>query len=103
MRQIEEARLPATFQRALLVLTEAPIMSDEVEVEEDLGPVNVRMKLVPELEDNQFDIEINQDDFGDRASDDEDAEEEGKEEASHPPKRKENAMVEGERKGKYVQ
>jgi len=103
MRQIEEARLPATFQRALLVLTEAPIMSDEVEVEEDLGPVNVRLKLVPELEDNQFDIEIIQDDFGDRASDDEDAEEEAKEEASHPPKRKENTMVEGERKGKYVQ
>jgi len=103
MRQIEEARLAATFQRALLVLTEAPIMSDEVEVEEDLGPVNVRMKLVPELEDNQFDIEIIQDDFGDRASDDEDAEEEAKEEASHPPKRKENTMVEGERKGKYVQ
>jgi hypothetical protein len=103
MRQIEEARLSATFQRALLVLTEAPIMSDEVEVEEDLGPVNVRMKLVPELEDSQFDIEIIQDDFGDRASDDEDAEEEAKEEASHPPKRKENTVVEGERKGKYVQ
>ena len=112
MRQIEEARLPATFQRALLVLTEAPIMSDEVEVEEDLGPVNVRLKLVPELEDNQFDIEIIQDDFGDRASDDEDAEEEeakeeeaeeAKEEASHPPKRqrKENTMVGGVRKGKY--
>ena len=112
MRQIEEARLSATFQRALLVLTEAPIMSDEVEVEEDLGPVNVRMKLVPELEDSQFDIEIIQDDFGDRASDDEDAEEEeakeeeaeeAKEEASHPPKRqrKENTMVRGVRKGKY--
>ena len=103
MRQIEEARLSATFQRALLVLTEAPIMSDEVEVEEDLGPVNVRMKLVPELEDSQFDIEIIQDDFGDRASDDEDAEEEAKEEASHPPKRqrKENTMVGGVRKGKY--
>ena len=45
------------------------------------------------MEDNQFDIEIIQDDFGDRASDDEDAEEEGaKEEDSHPPKMKKNTM-----------
>jgi len=66
---LEEARLPATYQRALLVLTEAPIVPDEVEVEEDLGPVED--EAVPELEDNQFDIEIIQDDFGDRASDDE--------------------------------
>jgi len=89
----------------LLVLTEAPIVPDEVKVEEDLGPVED--EAVPELEDNQFDIEIIQDDFGDRASDDEDAEEEeaeeAKEEASHPPKRqrKENTMVGGVRKGKY--
>jgi midasin (ATPase involved in ribosome maturation) len=85
-------------------------MPDEVEVEEDLGPVED--EAVPELEDNQFDIEIIQDDFGDRASDDEDAEEEeakeeeaeeAKEEVSHPPKRKENTMVGGVRKGKYVQ
>ena len=107
---LEEARLPATYQRALLVLTEAPIVPDEVEVEEDLEPVED--EAVPELEDNQFDIEIIQDDFGDRASDDEDAEEEeakeeeveeAKEEASHPPKRqrKENTMVGGVRKGKY--
>ena len=85
----------------MLVLTEAPIVPDEVEVEEDLGPVED--EAVPELEDNQFDIKIIQDDFGDRASDDEDAEEEAKEEASHPPKRqrKENTMVGGVRKGKY--
>ena len=45
------------------------------------------------MENNQFDIEIIQDDFGDRASDDEDAEEEeAKEEASHPPKMKKNTM-----------
>ena len=45
------------------------------------------------MEDNQFDIEIIQDDFGDRASDDEDAEEEeAKEEDSHPPKMKKNTM-----------
>jgi len=102
---LEEARLPATYQRALLVLTEAPVVPDEVEVEEDLGPVED--EAVPELEDNQFDIEIIQDDFGDRASDDEDAEEEeaeeAKEDASRPPKRqrKENTMVGGVRKGKY--
>ena len=100
-------------QRALLVLTEEVIVPDEVEVEEDLGPVED--EAVPAMEDNQFDIEIIQDDFGDRASDAEDAEEEeaeeakeeeaeeAKEEASDPPKRqrKENTMVGGVRKGKY--
>ena len=102
---LEEARLPATYQRALLVLTEAVIVPDEVEVEEDLGPVED--EAVPAMEDNQFDIEIIQDDFGDRASDAEDVEEEeaeeAKEEASDPPKRqtKENTMVGGVRKGKY--
>ncbi len=103
---LEEARLPATYQRALLILTEALIVPDEVEVEEDLGPVED--EAVPALDDNEFDIEVFQDDVGDRVSDAEDAndeaeEEEVEEEIPVPPKRqrKENTMVGGVRKGKY--
>ena len=44
---------------------------DEVEVEEDLGPVED--EAVPALDDNEFDIEVFQDDVGERVSDAEDA------------------------------
>ena len=104
---LEEARLPATYQRAILVLTEAVIVPDEVEVEEEA----FEDEAVLALEDNQFDIEISQDDFGDRASDAEDADdvaeeeeaEKAKEIAPNPPKRqrKQNTMVGGVKKGKY--
>ena len=76
---------------------------DEVEVEEDLGPVED--EAVPALDDNEFDIEVFQDDVGERVSDAEDAddeaeEEEAEEETPVPPKRqrKENTMVGGVRK-----
>jgi len=79
---------------------------DEVEVEEDLGPVED--EGIPALDYNEFDIEVFQDDVGDRVSDAEDAddeaeEEEAEEETPIPPKRqrKENTMVGGVRKGKY--
>ena len=93
-----EARLPATYQRALLVLTDEVDVPDEVEENQA-------------LEENQFHIEKILDDCSDKASldaeeDDEEAEEEEpshEEKVQEPPKRqrKENTMVGGVRKGKY--
>ena len=105
---LEEARLPATYQRALLVLTDEVDVPDEVEEEEDLGPIED--ETVQALEENQFDIEIIQDDCSDTVSSDAEEDEEAEEEepaheekAQEPPKRqrKENTMVGGVRKGKY--
>ena len=104
---LEEARLPATYQRALLVLTDEVDIPDEVEEEEDLGPIED--ETVQALEENQFDIEIIQDDCSDTASSDAEEDEEAEEgeeptheeKAQEPPKRqrKENTMVGGVRKG----
>jgi len=106
---LSEARLAETYQRALLVLTEAIVIPEEVEIEEDLGPIE-------EIEDGQtqavgleFDIEVNRGDNKDQgdnsSSDGEDDDEEADEEmkAPDPPKRqrKENTMIGVIRKGKY--
>jgi hypothetical protein len=74
-------------------------------------PMTIEDETVQALEENQFDIEIIQDDCSDTASSDaeEDEETEEEEEPTHeekvqePPKRqrKENTMVGGVRKGKY--
>jgi len=92
-----------------LVLTEAIVIPEEVEIEEDLGPIE-------EIEDGQtqavgleIDIEVNRGDNKDQgdnsSSDGEDDDEEADEEmkAPDPPKRqrKENTMIGVIRKGKY--
>jgi len=72
-------------------LTDEVDVPDEVEEEEDLGPIED--ETVQALEENQFDIEIIQDDCSDKASsdteeDDEDVkEEEPEEKAQEPPKK----------------
>lgn len=103
---LSEARLPETYQRALSVLTEEIVISDEVEIEEDLGPIEDDQ--VQEVG-QHFDIEVNQDKAGQRddtsSLDGEDEEDDEDEEvkAPEPPKRqrKENTMIGFIRKGKY--
>jgi hypothetical protein len=55
---LSEARLPETYQRALSVLTEEIVIPEEVEIEEDLGPIEDDQ--VQEVG-QDFDIEVNQD------------------------------------------
>jgi len=103
---LSEARLPETYQRALSVLTEEIVIPDEVEIEEDLGPIEDDQ--VQEVG-QDFDIEVNQDKAGQRddtsSLDGEDEEDDEDEEvkAPEPPKRqrKENTMIGFIRKGKY--
>ena len=81
--------------------------ADEVEVEEDLGPIEDEQVAAVKLE---FDIEVNQETSGDQGDsssadgeDDDDEEEVAEEKAPDPPKRRrrENTMIGFIRKGKY--
>jgi len=100
---LSEARLPETYQRALSVLAEEIVIPEEVEIEEDLGPIEDEQ--VQEVG-QDFDIEVNQDEPGirdDTSSVDGEDEEDEEEKAPEPPKRqrKENTMIGFIRKGKY--
>ena len=93
---LDIARLQETYERALLVLIDdAVAVPEDIEVEEDLGPV----------EDEQFfEIEVNrQDETGNASSEDESDSESSIEAVVVVPKRqkKANTMICDISKGKY--
>ena len=72
---LDIARLQETYERALLVLIDdAVAVPEDIEVEEDLGPVEDEdvQQITVALEDEQFfEIEVNKDETGNASSEDE--------------------------------
>ena len=105
---LDIARLQETYERALLVLVDdAVAVPEEIEAEEDLGPVEDEdvQQIAVALEDEQFfEIEVNrQDDTGNASSEDESDSESSIEAVVVVPKRqkKANTMIGDISKGKY--
>jgi hypothetical protein len=105
---LEIARLQETYERALLVLIDdAVAVPEDLEVEEDLGPVEDEdvQQITVALEDEQFfEIEVNrQAETGNASSEDESDSESSIEAVVVVPKRqkKANTMIGDISKGKY--
>ena len=105
---LDIARLQETYERALLVLIDdAVAVPEDIEVEEDLGPVEDEdvQQITVALEDEQFfEIEVNrQNETGNASSEDESDSESSIEAVVVVPKRQKKAhtMIGDISKGKY--